>query len=427
MSTHSPVSHRGFFTSSGVFILLNAAGMAFELGFNGVVARLPGDGFGIFETLFNVFFIITVPLVSIQLMVSKEVSALMATGKKGQARSFVKRSFMYIGAIGIAIMAVGLAASGFIARIIHIGSTVPVILLMIIIGCYIPFPVLLGTIQGLKKFYIFGLLALIWGILRFSAGVTGLYVLGKGLNGIMTALIGAVALIVCLAYVWSRDVFGIPEQELDRSDFSRAYGFVLPIAVTLFCVTVLRSIDMVFANRFYAGDTAVNAYACAAKVGKAFFTLTGIIMIMFPYVSEEKSLNRNPFVYLARSLVVTVGLSSVGILVSLISPDFVIKIIMVGKYIPGAENLVRAVGIVIMPVSIIYITANYFLAQHRAGFIPILLSGMVFQIVLILLYHDTPFHLLAAVGIANYIILLIMGIFLLREQRRLTTVSAGDS
>ena len=69
MGIDSSSSHKNFFTTSSIFLVLNAVGMVFELGFTGIVARLPVGEYGIYGRLFNIFFIITVPLMSIQLMV----------------------------------------------------------------------------------------------------------------------------------------------------------------------------------------------------------------------------------------------------------------------------------------------------------------------------------------------------------------------
>ena len=355
---------------------------------------------------------------SIQLMVSKEVSSLYATGRPGQARSFINHSLKNIVIIGIAITIIGLAGVHIIAKMLSIESILPVILLMVIIFWYIPFPVLIGTAQGLKRFYYIGFIAIAWGILRLVFGFTAIG-LGGGLNGILVGMIVAIILTDLFASIPLLNVFKISKEKLEKSELSRAYSFVFPIAVTLFLVTELRSIDLVVAGHFF-NDAVVDAYTCSAQIGKAYFMLTGIFMVMFPIVSAENSLNRNPIRYLAKSLIFTIFLSLAGIAVSWFAPEFVMKIITVGKYIEGAEPLIKIVGFVILPVSIIYITANYFLAQHKAGFIPILIGGMVLQWVFIFLFHTTPYQMLSWVGKANYITLFFIIIYLIADQRKYT-------
>jgi len=206
-------------------------------------------------------------------------------------------------------------------------------------------------------------------------------------------------------------------EELERDEFGKAYSLVVPIAFTLFAVTVMRSIDLVFARRFF-GDSDVDAYTCAAQVGKGVFMLTSIILVMFPNVSEQRSLNRNPNIYLVKSLFFTVGLTLAGIVVSLAAPGLVMKVITVGQTIPGSEPLIRIVGLAVLPVSVIYIVANYLLAQHKTGFIPVLTVGMIGQLIVIHTFHRSPLEMLVGVGIANAATMAVMLSVLFTGKRK---------
>ena len=409
--------HRGFIRTSGVFIALNFLSSLLEIGFNFVVARLPDGGYGIYGRLFSVFFIITIPFVSIQLMVSKEVSSFLATGKQGKAVTFVRRSLLYVTGMGAILALSGVCLSRYIADFLNIGSAVPVILLMLMIACYSPYPVLIGTVQGLKQFYTIGFIAIFWGFFRFTTGAVAFWALGWRLNGILAGVILAVILTVAHTWVKARRMVISPVEGLRRDEFGKAFSLVVPIAFTLFAVTVMRSIDLVIARRFFSFAD-VDAYTCAAKVGQAFFMLTSIILVMFPSVSEQRSLNRNPNVYLVKSLFFTVGLTLGGIVVSLAAPGLVMKVITVGGNIPGSEPLIQMVGLVVLPVSVIYIVANYLLAQHKTAFIPVLALGMIGQIILIAVFHTTPLTMLRVVGTANAITMVFMLAALAFDMRK---------
>ncbi|MFA6472426.1 MAG: hypothetical protein WCU00_10335, partial [Candidatus Latescibacterota bacterium] len=146
------ISYRQFFLSGGIFIFLNLVSNLFELGVNGIVARLPEGEYGIYGALFKIFFILTTPLAAIQLVVSKEVSSLSAHDRYGEAKHFVTLSLKYVIFAGLAITLIGLLASPLIADFLKIGSVLPVIYLMLIIGFYSLIPVMYGAIQGLQKF-----------------------------------------------------------------------------------------------------------------------------------------------------------------------------------------------------------------------------------------------------------------------------------
>ena len=409
--------HKGFIRTSGLFILLNFVSSLFELGFNGIVARLPEGDYGVYGRLFSLYFIISVPFLGVQLLVSKEVSSYLATDAHGKAATFVKKSLLHVTITGCSLALLGIIFSRFIAEFLNIEGTTPVILLMLILICYTPFPVFVGTVQGSKKFITAGIIAIFWGIFRFFNGAVAFWGFGGRLNGILVGITLAVILTVLFAWTRARSIFKTAGEKLTDGEFRRAYSLVIPIAFTLFAVTVLRSIDLVLAGRFFSPAEA-DAYTCASQVGKAFFMLTAIVMVMFPHVSEQRSLKQDPLIYITKSLAVTVGLMLVGILISVISPGLIMRIITVGKTIPGAEPLIQIIGIVIMCVSIIHIIAHYLLAQHKSGFIPVLVAGIILQVVLISVFHSTPLEMLWAVCSANAITMGLMIAFLVVDQRK---------
>ena len=160
-------AHTGFIRRRGFFIFLIFASNIFEIGFGGLTARLPGDGYETFGALYNIFLIIIAPLTSIQLVVSKEISSYNSLGEFGKVKTFVKYAFRYVVFFSLAIMILGLITSRIIAGFLRIDSVMPVIILMLSLGFYTPIPVLCGTIQGLKKFLSLGFVYFNWGFFRF--------------------------------------------------------------------------------------------------------------------------------------------------------------------------------------------------------------------------------------------------------------------
>jgi O-antigen/teichoic acid export membrane protein len=412
------ISHRQFLMSGGIFIVLNFVSNVFELGVNGVVARLPEGEYGIYGALFKIFFILTTPLAAIQLVVSKEVSSLTALDRNGEAKRFVALSLRYVFLAGGAIMVIGLLLSPLIADFLKMQSVLPVIYLMLIIGFYSLIPVLYGGIQGLQRFITLGLVSICWGASRFTMAFLFIIILASGLEGVMAAVVAAVIFTVCIAFLPLRSFFRLPSKKIGSDELKKAFTFTFPIAATLLTFSLFRGIDMVCARRFFSPE-AVNAYACAAFVGSAFFTLSGIFMVMFPVVSEEKTLMRNPIPFLLRSAAVVAGLSGIGIAIAWFFPGLVMLISTQGKIIAGAEPLIRIVGLAVLPISLVYIMANYFLAQHISRFIPILAGGAILQIVFILFFHSTPLHLLYSVGAGNFLTLIGMFFYLFLEKKAL--------
>ena len=416
MDSGKKATHIGFIRKSGVFIFLMFMGNIFELGFTGLTARLPGTGYETFNALFNIFFIVIAPLTGIQFVISKEVSSYNSLGEIGKARTFVGLTFRYVLLSSLSVMVLGLITSPIIGSFLRIESVLPIVLLMVILVFYSPFPVFYGTIQGLKNFFILGLVQSSWGFFRFLLAVLVILVLSGGLYGIMYGVICAVIASSTFAWFSARSLFKHQSVNIDKQEILKAYSLVFPIIATLFCVIVLKNTDIIFAKRFFDPESA-KAYTCAARVGAGFFTLTGIIIVMFPHVSEERTQSRNPIIFLLKSFVVTVGLSMIGILIAWYAPEFVMRMITLNKYIPGAEPLIRVIGFAVLPVSLVYIMSNYLLAKHYSGFLPILFGGVFLQILLINLIHQTPLRMLTGIGIANAVTCAVMFFYIIKEHR----------
>ena len=416
MAEKQQSSHVGFLRRSGIFLILNLLYSVFELGFNGVSVRLPGDGYSTFWALQKIFFIITTPLIGIQLVISKEVASYGVLGAYGKCRNFVRRTFVYTLFGALIIIVLGLLVSPFIRDFLRIDSTVPVFFMLIVIGVYFPLPILYGTIQGLKRFYTLGLMQACWGFLRFIFAFIIVCVMAGGLNKLLTGIIAATAVTAMLSWIPARPIFRYPGDDIDRHEILHAYGLIFPVILMVFCVMVMKNADVVFAKRF-SDSAPANAYTTAALVGSAFFTLSGIFMVMFPMVSEEKTRGGNPIIFLLKSCGFVTVLSFIGIVVAWVKPDVLMYIITVGKYVPGAEPLIQLISVAVPPLSLIFVMSNYLLAKHKTRFLLILFGGMILQVLFIVLNHETPFKMLTGIIIANTLTLVGMLLYILVEHR----------
>ena len=94
------------------------------------------------------------------------------------------------------------------------------------------------------------------------------------------------------------------------------------------------------------------------------------------------------------------------------------KIITLGKAIPGSQPLIRIIGFAVMPVALVYIMSNYLLAKHKSGFLPILVGGVLLQILAITFMHQTPLRMLISIAVANTTTCAVMLAYIIKEHRR---------
>ncbi len=407
---------RGFLRSGFVYLVLSLFTSVFEVGFNWVTVRLPGDGYSTLWALFRLFFIVTTPITAFQFVVSKETAAYTVLGEHGKRRVFLERTLAFTIAVAGLTAAAGAFFSGALASFLRIDSIVPVILLFLAVFIYAPIPILLGAIQGLKKFYKLAVLQMSWGGLRLLFGAVVLFVLAGGLDMFMVSVVLSTALTMAVAWLPDRTIFTHPREHVGRDEIIRAYGLAVPIMVTLFAVTVMKNIDVVFAkNSFSSADA--DAYTCAALVGSGFFIISGIFMVMFPSVSEESARGGEPVVFLIKSCAFVTVFSVIALAVAAAVPKLPMYIITFGKDVPGAEPLIRLIGLAVTPVALINVISNYLLARHQWRFIPVLAVGMGLQIAAILLARQSPLTMLSGIIAANVVTLAAMVVFVVYDHR----------
>ena len=152
MTWQKPLSSLMFFLSGSVFLALNFVSNLCEVGFNWVIIRLPEGDYSTFGALFRIFFIVTVPVVAVQLVLGKEISSLLATDRRGAARTFALLSLRRVALWGGLIMIAGFAVSPLIADFLLIWTVRLVVYVMLGIAEHFPIPVFYWVIQGMKLF-----------------------------------------------------------------------------------------------------------------------------------------------------------------------------------------------------------------------------------------------------------------------------------
>jgi len=416
-------SSEGFLRSGFVYISLSLFTSIFEVGFNWVTVRLPGDGYSTVWALFRLFFIVTAPITAFQFVVSKEIAAYTVLGQWGKRRSFLERTLVFTVAVAGVTTVLGLIFSGSIASFLRIDSVLPVVLLFVTIFFFSPIPTLFGAIQGLKKFYKLAFMQMSWGGLRLVFGAVVLFVLSGGLDLFMVSIAAATVLTMALAWLPDRTIFAHGREPVGKSELVHAYGLVVPVILTLFSVTVMKNVDVVFAKNLFTADQA-EAYTCAALVGSGFFIISGIFMVMFPAVSEENVRGGDPIVFLLKSCAFVAVFSAVGIVVAVLAPKLPMYVITFGKHVPGAEPLISLIGFAVVPVALVNVMSNYLLAKHQWRFIPVLAGGMLLQILFILTVGESPRSMLLGIIAANLVTLAAMTAFVLYDHRKRTAGGA---
>jgi O-antigen/teichoic acid export membrane protein len=151
---------------------------------------------------------------------------------------------------------------------------------------------------------------------------------------------------------------------------------------------MMTQADMVLVKNLFSPQDA-GFYASASVLGKAVIYLPGaIVLALFPMVAESNALRISSGSLLRKALVITLALSGGMALALSLFPTFVIETLFGARYLEAA-GVLRYFGLAMLPMALLLILMNYFIAKGRTLFSYAMGLGAVIEVALILAFHSS--------------------------------------
>lgn len=356
------------------------------------------EDYGAMNAAFSLMVIIGIPTSTIMFVVAKYISTFNARGQDDKLSSLYRASLTRMTTLGALLFSPFLLFNRQIAGYLNIDDGWPVIIVGVAIFLTFALTINLGMLQGLKKFYYFGMGMGLNGLLKLIFGVIFI-VIGFGLNGAVASVVFSSLVVLALTtipvsfYLLKRP---IPLEKHTKDIFL----YSVPVFFSTLAFTVLTNIDLIFIKHFFSPQEA-GLYAAVAVLGKIILYLpAAFVLALFPIVSESHASNQDTFKILDKGLLYTTAISLVGVLGFIFIPDITIKILFGSKFIVAAP-LMKFYGMAMMLMSIISILVSFNLARDKTGFIYSLIIGCILLIILISFFHNTLFQVLYIILIVN--------------------------
>ncbi|MCK5259115.1 MAG: oligosaccharide flippase family protein, partial [Thermoplasmatales archaeon] len=201
------------------------------------------EEYGVFGSLFAIFYIISVLTATIQTSVARFVSKFIGEGAKEKIHYFMQGLLKRMFFLGIVMFLFFVFISGWLSSFLKIDPIMPIIILGSIFLFSTLLPVNLGALQGLQKFIPLGFNT----VLNFSSklvfGIV-LVVIGFGVNGALGAVIIGSAVALIASFIPLRSFFSKVDSEKSDFKFSELYRYSLPTMVAMFCFAVPANVDV---------------------------------------------------------------------------------------------------------------------------------------------------------------------------------------
>ena len=265
---------QGRIVSGSLTLLIGSAMVSLlNLFYNVGVARLLGPiAFGEAAAVYTLLMLLSCITLSFQLVCAKFVAKNQTPGGKAAVYLGLRRRAW---AMGIAIAALLILASGPITAYLNLRSSTLVILLAVGTAFYIPLGVRRGGMQGIYAFRRLAGNYIIEGVVKLGGAIL-LIQLGLGVEG----AIAAVTASEVAAYV-----FGHPGRELEaraEAELPASFGEGIQAIVFFVGQVVINNVDIILVKHFFAAEAA-GLYAAAALVGRVVYMSSwSVVSAMFP-------------------------------------------------------------------------------------------------------------------------------------------------
>jgi len=385
----------------------------FNYAYHIVMSRMLGpgpDGYAVLFSLFALFMMISLPANTIQTVISKYIASFKARGEQGKMSYLLKRAMLKIVSYVGILLVIYLLFSKQISVYLNIKWMSPVVLMGFVLFCALVYPMSFGALQGLQRFVGLGGSYVIAAVSRMIWGLLLVY-LGFGVNGAIWGSLLSVLTILIVNYLFLRDVWSYRpyDMEIGKSDI---YRYIFPVAVAYICFGICTYVDAIIVKHYFKDSFLAGYYSMVSMIGKAFLFLPmSFAGVMFPKVSHNYALKKETRQLLSKSIIYSLICCAVGVIVCNVFPRLLVHILLRRADITANTYaqmipLFRLIGFAVTPYGLLCIVVNYQLARQQYDFLPFFILGVISQIVLLVLFHETLMQVLAVLFVAGLLILI---------------------
>ena len=384
-----------FFRQSILIFFLSTGGSFFNFLYQYLMSHtLTKADYGLLNSLLSFYSILTIPITTLQMIISKYVSEYKAKAQWAELKYFFSVWIKDLFFVSIVFLALVFFFQHHLSHFFHISS--PFIFLLI--GCLVVVWLLLylgfGFLRGFQQFLGVGICLFLVGFLKWLGGVSLRFSEYNMANIISMMLISSLMVLLIIIYTtekWWVWPFG------REHHFKKNFRYIIPSLISYSLLSIILSIDLILVQHFWGSGTQsheTGLYATAAILGKTVFYLSlSVIMVMFPQVAQNAVLNKPSKTLLLKALGFSACISGGALSLFMFFPEFILEFFGKKEALAAIPYL-RLYAIAMFFMALLYILVNYSIALSQFKFLKILIGMVILEVSLMYCFHDTPFQIL---------------------------------
>lgn len=415
--------------------------------FNAVGAHALGPArYGVLAATMALLSFATPLLAAIQAVASRETTSLVARNQLAKVKPMLRHYGLRVTGGGLALAGILAAASGWIARLFHLGSPWPVVVVAVAIPGYVVGHLLAGLLQGAERFGRFALESVVEGAAKALLGILAMVVLWhSALSGVVavtvSCAVGLTTYLFLTLPLLARNAL-LPKADGDpaaavaegRENLPRiprgASPGVARYSVTALVVygllALMLSSDTLIAKHYLSYHQA-GLYAGVSLTGKiAYFAASSLFVVAFPLFSRhhDEGLGSGRWILAAIGLV---GMITAAIVTAFALEPAWVVIPLLGDRYRAVEGYVPWMAAVFGLYATGFLVSIYLLAHKRRSVIAVLAVALIVEFAGFFVFHSAITALMGVLAVA-FGVLLGGGLLLVAFGGRLQTgTSDGET
>lgn len=366
-------------------------------------------GYGVFASLNSFYTLIYTPLGILTLVTAFYLAQFHARGEVFRSGSFLIEITKWVALISVIISSLIALGSPLLANFLKIPSSIPILVVAITILVGSLMAEFTGALQGLQKFYAWGIIAIIGGFLRLAFAV-GLIALGLHASGALGAqfLSLLVTLTITLAIL-------CPLIRRNSTPKSQKHGLTIKeitsyaglVLVGTTCLAAISNMDVMIVKHYFPPSEA-GQYAAAAVLAKVILFFPGAITaVLFPKATERYTLKQDSSKIARQAAAAVAGLCGLLAIVYFLIPEFLVNLLF-GQGYEIAIPLLGVFGLTMALYALITVQMTYYLAIHKTHYIILLFFSTILLGIALILFHGS-LNVVIYIQLINAAVLLVMG------------------
>jgi len=368
--------------------LANIGAYAYHL----VVGRMLGPAaYGELASLFSFSYILNVPALVLQTVLTRYIAGFRAKNELGKAKSMSVSVMRGLGVMVVIGLVLVIPAMGLLANFLHITQPISILFMYLTSALWLITVVQTSLLQGFQMFATAMVLTNVTTVLRLIGGAIGaaIGVVETVVAGFVMGVIGFAAYFIPLRFVYSAKG---KSTGIGRKDF---ISYSMPGAAAMLGITSLYSTDILLAKH-YLPPVEAGFYAALSVMGKiVYFASSSVSYVLFPVIAERAKENTGSQKLVYSALLAVFGVSSAITAGYFLFPELALKLLFGSSYFPAAPYL-GWMGVFLSFYSLSYVLIMTLLGRGNTVVWRLVALAAVIQILMIVLFHQDILAIITA-------------------------------